>query len=351
MTSKVFVVQPFLTSYRVPLFDDMADYFDNVTVMAAEASADFGVESKSYKFNLINIKWTKIFGFYSCPFLNFFKDTSGYECIMHFADFRYISLYFSIIRRFISPTKVYLHGQAGYRSDSFIKRIAYFFLVFLTDGYIAYNEYSASCLKKLLPKWLRRKVHFVDNVLYLEPVTGINYIPNNEIAYIGRLRNDSNVEMLVKACKELSLRLHVVGMASLREKKHLLNIHDDIIFHGALFKQDEIRNVLKNSIAGVYPGDAGLSVVHLMSLGLPVIVHSDLKSHKGPEAAYIIDGVNGLLFSRYSVEDLTAKITKISSDLDFRNECACNSLNYFKAISKDSMAKKIACIIKGGEGV
>lgn len=351
MASKVFIVQPFLTSYRVPLFDDMADYFDNVTVMAAEASADFGVESKIYKFDLISIKWSKFLFFYNYPFLKFFKAVRGYDYIIHFADFSYISLYFSIIKRFISPTKVYLHGQAGYKNDSFVKRVAYFFLVLSTDGYISYNEYSASCLKNLLPKWLRSKVHFVDNVLYLDPVAGINMNPNNEIAYIGRLRDDSNVEMLAKACKDLSLRLHVVGMASSREKKHLLNIHDDIIFHGALFEQDEIRKVLKNSIAGVYPGDAGLSVVHYMSLGLPVIVHSDLKSHKGPEPAYIVDGVNGLSFSRYSVEDLTAKITKISSDLNFRNECARNSLNYFKAISKDSMAKKIACIMEGGGSV
>lgn len=339
MAKNLLFVQPVLTSYRVHLFDDLANRFDKVTVMAAQAGADYGVKDKSYKFDLKQISWHRVLGFYSYPLSDYLKLAREHQFVVHFGDFKYLTLYYSLIARLIFGTKVFVHGQGGYKKDSLGKLIAYSALVFLANGYIAYNEYAANSLKQCLPRFLRSKVSYVNNSLYLKPVEAINKSPNLEIAYIGRLREGSHVEMLAQACKAASLRLNVVGMASPEEQQRLLQIHHDIIFHGALFDEEQIKNALKDCLAGAYAGDAGLSVVHYMALGLPVVVHSDIQRHMGPEPAYVINGVNGVLFQRGNVEALTKCFEKLRFDYKTRNDIASNSLDSYSKFRGSHMAR------------
>jgi len=329
MAKNLLFVQPVLTSYRVPLFDDLAESFDKVTVVAAQAGVDYGVKDKSYKFDLKQISWRRVLGFYNYSLSAYLKLVREHQFVVHFGDFKYLTLYYSLIARLIFGTKVFVHGQGGYKKNSFGKRLAYSALVCLTNGYIAYNEYAANSLKRSLPQFLRSKVSYVNNSLYLKPVDAINKSPNMEIAYIGRLREGSHVEMLAQACKAASLRLNVVGMVSPDEQQRLLQIHHDIIFHGALFDEEQIKSVLKDCLAGAYAGDAGLSVVHYMALGLPVVVHSDIQRHMGPEPAYVIDGVNGVLFQRSNVESLIKSLVQLRDSIDDRNYLSIQALNHF----------------------
>ena len=68
---------------------------------------------------------------------------------------------------------------------------------------------------------------------------------------------------------------------------------------------------------GAYAGYAGLSVLHYMSLSLPVIVHSSLTMHMGPEPYSVIDGYNGFNFKRLDVVSLISAINK-SFELDIK---------------------------------
>ena len=52
--------------------------------------------------------------------------------------------------------------------------------------------------------------------------------------------------------------------------------------------------------------------MHYLALRLPVVVHDDMPAHMGPEPSYILDGVNGVLFSReQKIDGLTAALEKI----------------------------------------
>lgn len=347
MEMRLLFIQPVLNSYRIPLFEDLSKYFDRVNVFAEMPGNHEQYLEDTLKFGLFKIHWSNFYGFKYYSLTRFLKISKEHQYVIHFADFKYITLYIALLSRAIYGTKVFVHGQGGFKKIGLLKRLVYTLLVGCSNGYIAYNEYSAQMLKTILPKFLWRKVSYVNNTLYVKPVQDINYLPKNEVAYIGRLREGSNIDMLVQACKKVNIKLNIVGFVDIENQTRLLKIFGNIVFHGPIFDEIEIKNVLSNSLVGVYAGDAGLSVVHFMSLGLPVIVHSDLKSHMGPEPAYIVDGVNGLLFSRFSIDDLMIKITKISTDLDFRNKCAQNALNYFNEISLDTMAKNFATIVKG----
>jgi glycosyltransferase involved in cell wall biosynthesis len=74
-----------------------------------------------------------------------------------------------------------------------------------------------------------------------------------------------------------------------------------VTWHGAVSDM-ELSNISRQCLFGCYPGSAGLSVVHMMSLSLPVITHNDLSCHEGPEPSYIRDGVNGLLYDHNDSE-------------------------------------------------
>ncbi len=129
------------------------------------------------------------------------------------------------------------------------------------------------------------------------------------ILFIGRLRRGSNLSLLLRVLKRLnneSVRpwiLHVVGVGEEAEqlRSNTRNV-PWISWHRDATDQ-QVNAISRDCLFGCYPGNAGLSVVHMMSLSLPVVIHNDLQSHEGPEPSYVKDGVNGVLFSYNDQEE------------------------------------------------
>lgn len=120
--------------------------------------------------------------------------------------------------------------------------------------------------------------------------------------------------------KKISNRLNV-NVKFYNEKKNFLNISRDCFI-------------------GVYPGDVGLTVVDYMMLNLPVIIHNKLNEHMGPEAYYIKNNYNGLLFKKNSVDDLTYKILKIFKDRKLRKKLSNNSICEINKLNRIEYSKK-----------
>ena len=57
----------------------------------------------------------------------------------------------------------------------------------------------------------------------------------------------------------------------------------------------------------VVPGDIGLSAIHSLTYGTPVVTHNDFTTHK-PEFEAIKDGKSGSFYNSGSVADLIEKI-------------------------------------------
>ncbi len=125
-----------------------------------------------------------------------------------------------------------------------------------------------------------------------------------KLLFIGRDRPGSGLDLAVQLVRDLrakgyDIHLDLVGVNAIEE--------DGIHSHGPLFA-DSILPIAKSCQIGIYPGDAGLSVLHYMALGLCPVVHSDMRKHSGPEPAYVIDGITGCLFDRGSLQSFTEKI-------------------------------------------
>ncbi|AUH00076.1 glycosyltransferase family 1 protein [Prodigiosinella confusarubida] len=348
---KLFFFQPYMTTYREPFFEDIhCKTNGEFEVICSVTPQDFHRSDKvHFKMTSLAIKKiNRLFFFRNIPWKKIRQTPS---CVIHFADFKYISLYQSVLLKCISFTRVYLHGQGGYKSHGTIAKLFYFFSVLLTDGYICYNEFCAIELKKKLPYFLHRKVFHIDNCLYLNPVEKINADAGKSIAFIGRIRPRCGLEELLDALelarqKDTSLTIEIVGSGDPDFIVGLSRRYSFAHFHGAVYDEEHIKHLLSSCLAGAYGGDAGLSVVHYMALGLPVIVHNDLRQHMGPEPAYVRDAKNGLLFEKGNIDSLSKKLLQLADDRELRNRLAGAALDTFHTLQSPSMADKLLNIIK-----
>jgi glycosyltransferase involved in cell wall biosynthesis len=177
------------------------------------------------------------------------------------------------------------------------------------------------------------------------------------ILFIGRLRRASRVDLLMRVIERIRsedgppLELHVVGEGEDREAlRAQARACPWVVFHGGIYDAERIRQISLACFAGCYPGNAGLSVVHMMSLSLPAVTHDDLRAH-GPEPSFIRDGVSGILYDHADPErSLYQALRALARDpakvahLQQTAFADCQSLSY------PSLAKRLWSIIGAGEG-
>lgn len=347
MQNKLLIIQEILPSYRVPVLEGIATITEgDVTVFTDYSSADFGTtDLNKNTFKHIKANWKKLFGIFKNDW-KAFELRNTHDVVLHGADFKFFTLWAFLFLNMFSNKKLYLNGQGGYKKDGIIVDIVYTVALFLCDGYICYTEYSRKALKEKVPRFLHKKITVSDNTLFIKPNEKINSSVSNTVFYIGRLREGCDIEILLEAAEIAGVHVNIIGagddeyLAELKSKySHLAT------FFGAVFSEDKQRDIAKNCFCGAYGGDAGLSVVHYMSLGLPVIVHRDISSHMGPEPSYVLDGINGLFFERGNVNDLAKKLRLLVKDKQIRELLADGALRSFEKLRTPSMSDKFVKIM------
>jgi glycosyltransferase involved in cell wall biosynthesis len=179
----------------------------------------------------------------------------------------------------------------------------------------------------------------------------IEHTFSNKLAFIGRIRHRCGLEIIFDAVQPLikffpDISVEIIGDGDPDYIEELKKKYKFVNFHGVIYDEKGIAEKLGNCAAGIYGGDAGLSIVHYMSLGLPVILHKEIELHMGPEPYYIKENVNGLLFKRNSVKELTDCIKKILSNHHLRNNLALGALQTFMEMKTPSMAEKFIYLVK-----
>ncbi|HDH7845989.1 glycosyltransferase family 4 protein [Raoultella ornithinolytica] len=353
----VIFIQPYLTKYRLEFFQELSELLNDnykikFKVVCGVTPESFGkIECANFDFEILERRKKGVFYY----FKELSKELKGKnKTIIHFGDFKYISLYQAIISRFTNGNMIFLHGQGGYKRKSVASKIIYNLTLIMVDGYICYNSFCAKELKSKTFKFLHNKIHHIDNTLYLTPVNHSQaYIKNREpaVVFIGRVRERSGIEFLLEACEKVrskieGFKVHIIGSGAADYISELESKYVTTVFHGPIYSQHDIKKISESCLAGVYGGDAGLSVVHYMSLGLPVIVHNDIYQHMGPEPAYIKNMHNGLLFERDNNDDLVQKIILLCENNELVEKLSLNSLLAYDQLSKPSMASKLVKILK-----
>lgn len=341
---KLTIFQPIITSYRTPLFEGLSKSID-VTLVCDMPDESFGKITEK-NFEIIVADWKSVGNLKYIGPSKVFEQLKASDHVIHFSDFKYSSLWLSLIACRFFKCKIWLHGQGGYKKNGKFQRFIYFLSILFSNGYICYTEYSANSLKLKIPKFLHSKVFVVENTLYLESLNSFEVKkPKSSIFYIGRLRQGCEIEFLLDAAVQASVEVEVIGSGEKDYVQSLEKKYSNSTFHGAVFDYQEQHQIASQCFAGAYGGDAGLSVVHYMAFGLPVIVHSDIDRHMGPEPSYIKDMINGLTFERGNQGDLTDKIVNLKSNKHLRSTLSAGASATFEKLSKLTMHEKFLDIL------
>ncbi|MBZ4043047.1 glycosyltransferase [Flavobacterium hibisci] len=84
-------------------------------------------------------------------------------------------------------------------------------------------------------------------------------------------------------------------------------LEKNISFLGAIYDEEINSHALMYADLCVTPGEVGLTAIHSLSYGTPVISHDNLNLQM-PEVESIIKGVNGDLYKYNSIESLSQVI-------------------------------------------
>lgn len=135
------------------------------------------------------------------------------------------------------------------------------------------------------------------------------------VVAVGRVNRAKRFDLLLPALamlqeEEIPFNCLIIGdgpeLQSIKEAASAFSLESRICFYGAAYG-DEVDQLLLASDLCVIPGDVGLSAMHAMSAGLPVISH-DAFDRQMPEHEAIEEGKTGSFYLHDSVDDLAQKI-------------------------------------------
>jgi len=360
------IVQPILSNYGLPVFLELAQHCQiDLLYAAAPPEAGFGPVSlpdapnlRGFPVGAFKPLGDRLGIFHRGLLAYIFRQRP--DTLLLSANMRNLSFWGAVVCGKFLGIPVYAHGHGPFkkRTLSTAYRGAMRVLLRLVTSYICY---APAVRQSFIDHG------FDDKKLTIAHNSVVNPFPvrpeekngkERGILFVGRLRHGSNLQLLsrvvarVRHLDGLPLILHVIGAgeeaAPLRDE-----VRDCpwVVLHGEIYDAKRIREVSLDCFLGCYPGDAGLSVVHLMSLSLPVVTHNNLRAH-GPEPSFIRDGVSGWLYDYADPEpSLYQAIRSLASDPAKVAEMRQNAFADYQSLADPSLAERLWAIIGGSESL
>lgn len=238
-----------------------------------------------------------------------------------------ISTWVILFINLILGKRTYLWTHGFYGDENSLTRIVKSIYFKMASGLFLYGNRAKYIMIDL--GFNPDKLHVIYNSLdynrqilirkKLRPEKVFNSIFNNNLAtviYTGRVQKIKRLDLLISAIARLNeegikLNLLLIGDINndigLKELANDLNIEQYIYFYGPCYNEEELGRFIFNSDACVSPGNVGLTAIHALTYGTPVITH-DNYAHQMPEYEAITPGITGDFFREGSLLDLCDKI-------------------------------------------
>jgi len=249
---------------------------------------------------------------------------SRWDALIFLGDLHILSTWIAaaVARILGKPVYYWTHGVYGNEG-----RLKFFFrklFLSLANKYLIYGHHAKDLL--IDSGFDASKFYVVNNSLdydehlkirdkVLDPnfYSSRKYFKNPDLPiliFIGRLTPQKKLELLIHAVRRLNaeadvVNLIVVGDGSMKETIEELSAGFDetIKLYGPCYDEMEIGHLVANASLCVSPGNVGLTVIHSLSFGTPVLTHNNF-SNQMPEFEAIEDGVCGAFFEENSLESL-----------------------------------------------
>lgn len=223
--------------------------------------------------------------------------------------------------------KIYLWSHGWYGREGYCKKIIKRVYFRLADHVFTYGEYAKkiaieqgfneskltaihNSLNYPVQKKLREKLKSTS--IYCD------YFRNNNpvLIFIGRLTYVKKLNVLINAVAELNrdktpLNLIFVGdgeaKTDLQNQVSTLDINNRIWFYGECYDEEINAELIYNADLCVSPGNVGLTAIHSLMFGTPVITHNDFKNQM-PEFEAIKQNETGAFFEYGNLDSLKKTI-------------------------------------------
>ncbi|MDE6831518.1 MAG: glycosyltransferase family 1 protein [Muribaculaceae bacterium] len=141
-----------------------------------------------------------------------------------------------------------------------------------------------------------------------------NHLPT--LLFIGRLTAVKKLDMIFRAAAinrfhGLDYNILIIGdgpeRPALERLSRELGLEERTWMYGACYDEQALNRLIYNCDFCCSPGNVGLTALHALGYGVPVITHDDFETQM-PEYEAIIPGQTGALFERDNVEAMASAI-------------------------------------------
>lgn len=327
MQEKVCLIYNFGQHYRLGIFKLLNESL-NIKFFFGDKLKDIKkIDYKQLNNNveeLTNIKIFKNFYYQKGASELIFKNYTSYILL---GEYYCISTWFILLIGLFTKKKIFLWTHGWYGKESSAQKIIKKIFFNLADGIFLYGNYAKDLM--IEEGFDSEKLHVIYNslnydeqMIYRKQCTSndlyTSYFQNNypTLIFIGRLTKIKKLNYIIEAMALLKknnvhMNLAIIGngeeINTLKDLVSKFQLNDNIWFVGSLYEEKEISNFVYNADLCISPGNVGLTAMHSMMYGTPVITNSDYMSQM-PEFEAIKPGLTGDFFENNNVDDLSIKI-------------------------------------------
>ncbi len=272
---------------------------------------------------------------------------SEYKKYLVTGDLHCISNWIILFYSYIFNKKVYVwtHGWNG--KDGWLKKSIKIFFIKLCTGVFLYGDYAKKIMMKSgIPE---RKLNVIFNSLDYEKQLEVrkklkrtnvyrNIFRNDYpvIIFIGRIQKNKKLEEVILAMTEAlkeNIKLNFILIGGEIDSINLKTVieenkmQENVLFYGSCFDEHKLGELIYNANVCVSPGHIGLTAIHSLMYGTPIITHDNVRMQT-PEFEVVNSGFNGDLFEYQNISDLKNKILYWTHDVNFSLQIKENC--YFK---------------------
>lgn len=330
----VAIIYPYFAHYRGPIIEELLnDNVNNYYFFAGENTNSAVSSLKLYDFrqnsNFVRLKNVWFLKYFLLQFgiISELKKRN-IETVVLLSDWKYVSYWFLILYCKLSKRKCLFWSHGLLNNDRTINNRIKILFHSLFDGGVVYSERAKNLM---LSVGFVKPIYVINNSLdYYNQQKILSTISENHnkvklpienpyIIFSGRLIAERKLELLFEALNHLEDRKIVINVLIVGTGPHESKLKDfvkkykfrsRIVFYGSCYDEKLLGSFYMNALACVYPGSIGLTVIHSLTYGIPVVTHNNLDKQK-PEIEALIDGKNGFLFDENNSKDLAAKIEKV----------------------------------------
>lgn len=325
------VLYNFAQLYRQPIFQ-LIDKTWDCKWYFGKTDTDIKEMDTSKLKDVVYVKNKKVFG----PLVtqkgagSLVREKDSYKILMLGEPMTLSTWWILLQRRLFFPNKkTYLWSHGWYGREGFFKKWLKRAFFGMADHVFTYGEYAKNVAisqgfdgNKITPihnslnhaEQIQLRNSLQSSSIYAEHFCNTNKV----IIFIGRLTTVKRLDLLLEALTKLNeqgKRYNLVLIGSGEQKDNLenltkkLGLESQVWFYGACYDDKQNAQLIYDADICVAPGNVGLTAMHSMVFGTPVLTHNDF-SWQMPEFEAIRQGETGDFFKKGNPESIANSIQK-----------------------------------------